>query len=254
MTRYFKRSFPALILALILSTFIFSSCEPDLESQLEYAEYLLDKGEFEDAVTVLTILHEQYPANIEIIRKLGSALMASAVLIDDRSYLGLVADYYEDKDEEDSDFQHFSERSPELTEENIETLASAKRTYAEDIPEDQKTSGDWLSLAFMRLLEINAIGIVKTGALSDDNHCNADPSKGPDGVPDDYDANALTPEEQALFEEDANQVGTDFENAGLSSDNGLVQAVNRIAEDLATFPDVGGYLDDQFDAGAACPP
>ena len=112
----------------------------------------------------------------------------------------------------------------------------------------------WLHMAFARLLEINVIGVIKTGALSDDNHCNADPNQGPDGIPDDYDSSALTPEDTARFQENVAKLGGDFENAGFSSDAEIIQSVERIEDDLATFASVEDYLDNQFGAGAPCPP
>jgi len=254
--RSFFRYFPKSTAGLIFSILFLLSCDSGIKGQLEYADFLLDKGEFTDAITLLTILDNQYPDNRDVKTRLGSAHLAHALLDEGTTYLSLVADYFEDTTE-GNEFKEFSQKSPDLTDLEIAELGLARKILDEQIPDDQKREGEWLQLGFARLMEINAIGVIKTGALSDDNLCNAspdDPSFAADGIPDDYDADALTSEESDQFNENANQAGDDFENAGLSRDMGIIQTVERIAEGINNFGSVQAYLDDQYGVGTPCPP
>ena len=235
--------------------FLFHSCDPGLKGQLEYADFLLDRSQFSDAIKLLDVLDLQYPDNIEVKGKLAAAHLANAVLSGDRTYLSLVADYFEETAPGKTEFQQFSEKSPSLNDEQVAELSLAKIIFDEQIPDDKKSKQIWIQLAFARLLEINAIGVIKTGALSPDEHCNADPTiLKPDGVPDNYNSGALTPEDSATFNDDADKVGDNFVNAGLSGDIGIIKTINKIRDDLAASASLENYLNKQFGSGVPCPP
>lgn len=239
----------------VLASFFFlliTNCSPSLNEELEIADFLLDQGKFTDAVAYLEILDARYPDNTQIKSKLASAHISNAVLTDERTYLGLVADYFEDKDSTETDFQHFSRKSPVMTQENMDEIGLAKAILTGEIPDGEKGPKEWLQLGFARLLEINYIGIVLTGALGEDLYCNADPTKGPDGIPDDYDSSALTPANETLFNEDVSQADSDFENAGLPTDEGIIPTIQRISDDLTALGNLQNYMDDQF--ASVCPP
>ena len=241
-----------LIVLSSLCFLFFSHCSPGLNEQIEMADFLLDQGKFQDAVNFLEILDNRYPDNIEIKTRLASAHISNAVLTDDRSYLGLVADYFEDKEAGETDFGHFSRKSPQMTQENMQEIGFAKTILKDEIPDGIKNPKEWLQLGFARLLEINYIGVVLTGALGEDNYCNADPLKGPDGIPDDYDSSALTGENEAMFDEDVSAADDDFVNAGLPEDKGIIPTIRRISDDLAALGNLQNYMDSQFTS--ACPP
>jgi hypothetical protein len=244
-----------LLFILIFSAFSFS-CDSGLKGQLEYADFLLDEGRFSEAITLLTILDNKYPDNREVKSRLASSHLSHALLGDGSTYLTLVASYFEETTD-GNEFKDFSSRSPELTAEEISELGLARKIIDEQIPDAEKRSGEWLQLGFARLMEINAIGVVKTGALSEDNVCNADPDNpafAADGIPDEYDADALTEEETDQFNENVSKAGSDFANAGLSSDNAIINTIERIADGLNSFSTVQDYLDDQYGVGTPCPP
>ncbi len=252
----FLRNFTGCIAGIFLLIPVFLSCDSGLKGQLEYADFLLDEGKFSDAITLLTILDDKYPDNRDVKSKLGSAHLAHALLDEGATYLSLVADYFEETTE-GNEFKQFSDKSPNLTQVEIVELGLARKILSEQIPDDQKREGEWLQLGFARLMEINAIGVVKTGALSEDKVCNAapdDPSFSADGIPDDYDSDALTQKESEQFNENAQRAGNDFENAGLSRDMGIIKTVERIAQGISNFGSVQAYLDDQYGVGTPCPP
>jgi hypothetical protein len=249
------------IASIILLTIFLCTCTAGLDGQLEYADFLLDKGQFGDAITLLDVLDAQYPGNVGIKSRLGSAHLAHAILNQTSegsespgSYLSLLADYLEVDTGSSSRtvFQQFAERSPALTDDGIAELALARKILNEDISDADKGEKEWLQLGFARLIEINAIGVVKTGALSPDNVCNADPTNtNPDGLPDEYTAGNLTADDSAQFDEDVAQVKVDFTNAGLP-DLSIITAVEKIASDLAAASSLQNYLDTQFNQGVAC--
>lgn len=244
-------------LSIVIIMLMLLRCDSGLRGQLEYADYLLDEGNFEDAITLLIVLDNQYPGSVEVKSKLASAHMAHALLDSGATYLTLVASYFEETEAGKSEFQQFSENSPDLTTEDIAELSLARKILDEDIPDGSKRSREWLQLGFARLMEINAIGVVKTGANSEDIVCNSDPDNpalGPEGIPDDYDPDALTSEENARFNENVNKVGSDFVNAGLSSDISIIQTVEKIKEDLNAASNLEDYLNTQYGVGTPCPP
>ena len=255
-----KNSLCLILMLPLTLLLLFPACDNYLDSQLEYADFLLDKADFTNAIVVLNILDGMYPDNREVKSRLASAHLSHAILDENTTYLSLVAEYFDvDPDltgDENKVFKQFSRRSPDLTDDDITELALARVILDEQISDSDKRPGEWLQLAFARLMEINAIGVVKTGALSPDQVCNAEPTnpaKGPEGLPDDFDSSALTPEEEAQFSENVAQVPSDFQNAGLSSDMSIIRTTQTIADELALYGDLASYLDDQFGVGAVCP-
>lgn len=259
----------------------FSACVSGVDSSIEKAQFLLDDGNFAEAVAEARKAVAADPASVDAAFVLGSALLGGAIAADSSTcavdpnypdgndgYLGLVACLQEDPGSGESDAQTFLRIAPATTSSlsELEEATDLLESTGVGINAEHPRYKDiYLQLYVARLFEI-ASAMTRIGAKSDDNACNATGDATQiDGVPDSFNANALAGTEAERYRENVETVGSDGQKAGLPADFALSDRIISMGDNLsgaieaqAGDVDLGtqDHFNDQYsipaDLAAAC--
>lgn len=215
------------------------SCVSESQKGIEEARFLLDQGEFAQAIALLKPILADEPNNNEAKFLYGSALIGGFALEKksgcrdtDTGYLGLLACLLDDKTADDSNgLKTFSRIAPENGNSNneiaeaVDVLVSIEK-FNERVPEKDVALQRLVSRAFAISSAFQVIG-----ANSENTECNAG-GAGVDDVPDEYDVSVLTATQAADFRANLEGIQTDAQIVGFDSNFNLITRVNDILSDL----------------------
>ncbi len=221
--------------------FSFLSCVTGDQKTLEEIGFLLDDGEFTEAITKARGAVANDPTNPEARFLLASALLGDAALsggndcaAEDTGWLGLIACLQDEQQTGESGFLTFNRIAPQVTD-KLANLEEAANILAQLFSEG--TAGSLgrdvcLQLYVARLFEISG-AITRIGATSENEICNAIPGHAnKDEIPDDFAPNALNETQSIRFDSNLNTVNANATCAGLPSDFALGARILSIASDL----------------------
>lgn len=216
------------------------SCVSESQKGIEEARFLLDQGEFAQAIALLKPILADEPNNNEAKFLYGSALIGgfalekkSGCLDTDTGYLGLLACLLDDKTADDSNgLKTFSRIAPENGSSNdeiaeaVDVLVSIE-SFNERVPEKDVA----LQRLVARAFAISSVFQVIGANSPNENQCYVG-GTGVDEIPDDYDSTLLVTAQAADFRANLEGIQTDAQTVGFDTDFNLITRVNDILDDL----------------------
>lgn len=229
-----KKLFIGALAALMLS------CASGTQSDIEKARFLLDEGEFQQAIDLMDPIVAADSSNNEAKFILGSALIGNFALepksgcqAEDTGYLGVLACLLDDKESGDTNgLQTFARIAPEDSGSNddinraVEILVSIDE-FSENVPE--------VDVALQRLVA-RSFDISVTFQIAGANSPNVNQcytgGTGQDEIPDDYDSSNIDRLEAQSFRDNLEAIEVDAKLVGFGDDFNLISRANNILADI----------------------
>ena len=262
-----KLSLPLLLLFLV--SFSLTSCVDSLNRDIEEIQFLLDAGDYDEAIRIGENLISEDSTNREASVLLASAYLGRGSLSggagcqdEDTGVVGLLACVVDSRSNNESNLETFSRIAP--PEERISDveraveLLSASKTEVSLSTDEVEFRDISLKLFVARIFFVSS-GLTFVGATSENQVCNSNenaPLK--DDVPDEYDSSVITEDyadEYLLNLETLNQDGAD---GGFPSDFDLFSRIVDIRQEIEDIPGaptltneqlLEAYFDSQFQDG-----
>ncbi|MCB0272379.1 MAG: hypothetical protein KDD46_05135 [Bdellovibrionales bacterium] len=229
------------IFFLCVTAFLFTACASNAEKAIEEARFLLDKGEFEQAIDKLDDIVDDDPTNLEATFLLATAYVGQAASEprinceeEDTGILGLLACFLREKTDDDRlGLATFARIAPAtLTEvDNVRTgIDLLADIDLDDITRSNSFSEKdvYAQIAIARMLTLSTITTISEANTGDEADCNA---------------SLISSSEADDFRSDLAQVQEDLDNAGFPSNFALITRSRDILDAINnagfTTPTIG---------------
>lgn len=237
------------------------NCASEKAELKEEVRFLLDARQYTQAIEKAREVVAKDSDDAEASFLLASALLGDAALSGanncpegDQGILGLLACLADPLEPDENDLSSFLRIAPDLARlANLEEATDIFKVLDANALSDADRDNVFIRLYASRLFELGG-ALTRVGLKTANDECNhcLNMTLGcvmsmKDEVPDGFDADALTPEQETRFREnltEVNEVGGDL---GLSQDFSLILRADQIAMDLGIDP-IPTFFDTTFNS------
>lgn len=223
------------------------ACVESRNKTIEEIEFLLDSGKFDEAITKSRELLVTDANDLDAQKLLASSLLGKTALSGgsgcaetDTGILGLLACLLDAQGADETELETFGRIAPALSQlTDLEEATDIFKTLSQNETiqaDEQGKKNVYLKLFLSRMFEIGG-AISRIGGNSANTECNNAMPLCPgciDQVPDDFNASALTPDQETRFREHLSEINSDGQNAGLDVDFSLFERINEISTILGS--------------------